>query len=607
MPATRISLRRLRLVGSALAPFLLIVCSPAAPGADAAGTPEKSALESVAERSGFRVTGHYAEVERLCAAFARAWPSAVRCTEFGRTPEGRPLLALVASAQGVLTPEAAHERNLPVMLVQGGIHAGEIDGKDAGFRALRELLAGSAAPRALESFVLVFVPVFNADGHERFGRWNRPNQNGPEEMGWRTTAGNLNLNRDYGKADTPEMRAMLRLLAAWDPILYVDLHATDGAQFEHDVANVVEPRHAGDPALQPAGRELVARLNAALTAQGSLPLDFYPLLVEVDDPASGFKDYAVTPRFSTGYWALRNRFALLVETHSWKDYATRVRITRKVIVELAHQMKRHGLSWQGLAQAADQRARKLGGEEVPLEYDARSQSTLIDFRGYAYTREHSDISGALATRYDPTRPQIWRVPYWNQIYAKTTVRAPRGGYLVPAAHAAWLAERLKLHGIDFERLRAPANGAAVETFRATKVTFAPAPNEGRTTAIFEGQWKPERRDMPAGSLFVPMAQPKARLVLALLEPHSSDSFAAWGFFNAAFEAEEYMEAYVAEQVAREMLARDPGIAAAFKQRLAEDPQFAADPAARLEFFYRRHPSWDERRDLYPVYRIAEVP
>ena len=566
-----------------------------------------ASLQTVAERSGYRTTGRYEEVERLCVAFARTWPDAVRCTQFGRTPEGRPMLALVASAKGLLTPQAARSAKVPVMLVQGGIHAGEIDGKDAGFLVLRELLAGSAAPHALESFVLVFVPVFNVDGHERFGRWNRPNQNGPEEMGWRATSQNLNLNRDYCKADAPEMQAMLRLLDAWDPILHVDLHVTDGAQFEHDVANVVEPRYAGDPALQPTGRELVAGLNATLTKQGWLPLDFYPALVSADDPASGFKDASPTPRFSTGYWVLRNRFALLVETHSWKDYPTRVRITRSILVELAGQMQRRGAALQGLAHAADQRARELGGEEVPLEYEAGPQSKLIDFRGYAYTREPSAISGALATRYDPTQPKIWRVPFWGDVRAKVVVRAPRGGYVVPPAHAAWLAERLALHGIAFERRSDSAQARAVETFRPGKVAFGTAPYEGRTTASFVGQWQPERRDLPAGSLFVPIAQPKARLVLALLEPLSGDSFAAWGFFNAAFEGKEYMEDYVAEQVARDMLAKDPEIAALFAQRLAEDPQFAKDPAARLEFFYRRHPSWDERRDLYPVYRISETP
>src|SRR5262249_29581405 len=147
---------------------------------------------------------------------------------------------------------------------------------------------GKLAPGALESFVFVFVPVFNVDGHERFGRWNRPNQSGPEEMGWRTTAQNFNLNRDYTKADAPEMQAMLRLLDAWDPVLYVALHVTDGAQFEPDVSNNLEPRLQGDAGMQPVGRALVEELNKALRAQGSLPLDFYPSFRDNDNPASGF-------------------------------------------------------------------------------------------------------------------------------------------------------------------------------------------------------------------------------------------------------------------------------------------------------------------------------
>ena len=124
---------------------------------------------------------------------------------------------------------------------------------------------------------------------------------------------------------------------------------------------------------------------------------------------------------------------------------------------------------------------------------------------------------------------------------------------------------------------------------------------------FEGSWAPEKRVIPAGSLFVPIAQPNSRLVVALLEPQGVDSLAAWGFFDSAFEQKEYMEPYVEEQVAAEMLAHNPKVAADFRKRLAEDPQFAADPSARLEYFYRRNPSWDERFDLYPVYRVDAVP
>ena len=161
-------------------------------------------LITVAEQSGFCATGRTEEVERLCAALAAKWPEAVRCIEFGRSAEGRPMLALLVSR--------ADPKKVPMLMLQGGIHPGESDGKDAGFMTLREILAGGAALGALERIAILFVPAFNVDGHERFARWNRPNQNGPEETGWRTTAQNLTLNRDYMKAEAPEMQALLRLL-----------------------------------------------------------------------------------------------------------------------------------------------------------------------------------------------------------------------------------------------------------------------------------------------------------------------------------------------------------------------------------------------------------
>lgn len=161
--------------------------------------------------------------------------------------------ALVASTSGALDAQSAAQQKLPVVLIQGGLHAGEINGKDAGFLALRELLDGKAGKGVLDKLVWVFVPVFNVDGHERCGACNRPNQRGTEQMGWRTTAQNFNLNRDDVKADAPEMQAMLQLVQQWDPLMYVDLHVTDGAKFEHDVSVQVEPAHAGDATLQRDG------------------------------------------------------------------------------------------------------------------------------------------------------------------------------------------------------------------------------------------------------------------------------------------------------------------------------------------------------------------
>lgn len=565
------------------------------------------ALTTVAERSGFRETGRYAEVIALCDAFQQAHRDVVRCFDFGTTPEGRPMKAMAVSRTGLLTPDTARGAGIPVLLVQGGIHAGEIDGKDAGFLALRQMLDGEAAPGALDKLVLLFVPVFNVDGHERFGAWNRPNQRGPEQMGWRTTAQNYNLNRDYAKADTPEMQAMLALVNAWDPLAYVDLHVTDGAKFQHDVSIQVEPVHAGDLALRKVGTTLRDGVINRLNAQGSMALPFYPSFVEYDNPASGFEDGVATPRFSHGYFQLRNRLGMLVETHSWKDYPTRVRITRNTIVAVLELMAANGMQWQQVAHAADERAIRLAGTPVPLDWKAGDASHTIAFQGYAYTRTPSEVSGALMTRYDEDKSETWRVPMRDDIHPGHVANAPGGGYLVPVANAALVGEKLKQHGIDFRRMGQAIPGMAIQAWRADSTDFGKQPFEGHQRLTATGNWKPETRDLAAGALFVPIAQPKARLVMALLEPQAPDSLLGWGEFNNAFEQKEYMEAYVAEEVARDMLATDPALKAAFERRIKQDAAFANDPQARLQYFARRHASWDDEFNLYPVFRTAVAP
>ncbi|UGQ46095.1 M14 family metallopeptidase [Massilia endophytica] len=580
-------------------PALLLALLSALPLSHAAPV-----LSTVSEQSGFQATGRYEEVVKLCAAFQKAYPKAVRCFEFGRTPEGRPMLALAVSRTGALTAEQAKQRKLPVLLVQGGIHAGEIDGKDAGFLALREALEGKAAPGALDKQVLLFVPVFNVDGHERFGKWNRPNQRGPVEMGWRVTSQNLNLNRDYVKADAPEMQAMLALVNQWDPLAYIDLHVTDGAKFQPDVSIQVEPVHGGDEALKAAGLALRENVMADLRKQGSDPKHFYISFAKTDDPQSGFVDEMSTPRFSTGYFQLRNRFAMLVETHSWKDYPTRVRITRNTIVSLLDQVAQHGAEWSKLAREADARSAAMAGKDFPLSYRTTDRTQMIGFAGYEYTRTPSDISGALWTRYDESKPQLWTVPLRDEVVPDFQVKAPEGGYIVPAAYAAAVGEKLKQHGVSFRTLQSAPGRIEVETFRAEKSRLTPASFEGRQMISVEGAWKAEQREFGKGALFVPIAQPKARLVMTMLEPRGADSLLAWGMFNNAFERKEYMEEYVAEEVAREQLAADPSLAAAFKARLDSDPAFAKSARARLEFFARRHDSWDERFQLYPVVRTA---
>ena len=559
-------------------------------------------LTTVAERSGFTETGRYAEVVELCDRYARTWPQAVRCFDFGTTPQGRPMKALAVSTSGALDPKAAQAKGLPVVLAQGGIHAGEIDGKDAGFKLVRDLLGGKAGPGLLDQQVLLFVPVFNVDGHENFRAWNRPNQRGPKEMGFRVTAQRYNLNRDYVKADSPEMQAMLDLVQRWDPLAMLDLHVTDGAKFQHDISITGEPTNSGDEALREAGKALLHGIVDKLATQGSLPVDFYPSFARDDDPASGFVDGVNPPRFSHGYFPLRNRIGILVETHSWRTYPERVKATYNTVLDALELTAANGPSWLRLAHEADARAAQLGGKPVPLSYKATDAVRSIDFLGYAYTRTPSDISGALMTRYDESKPQVWKVPLRNTIVPDTVVVAPKGGYLVPPQHAAAVARWLLRHGIGYRVLTNATSHMKVQSFVADKVEFGGTSVEGHQRANLQGTWRDDEADIRAGTLYVPIAQAEARLLVNILEPTAPDSMAAWGEFNNAFERKEYMEGYVAEEQAREMLARDPTLKAEFEKKLKDDPAFAKSPGARLDFFYRRHPAWDRDTFRYPVLR-----
>ena len=446
----------------------------------------------------------------------------------------------------------ADPRRVPVLLLQAGIHPGESDGKDAGFIALREILGETAAPGVLERMAILFVPAFNVDGHERFGRWNRPNQNGPEEMGWRTTAQNLNLNRDYTKADAPEMRALLKLIREWDPLVCADLHVTDGADFQPDISLQAEPVNQGDARLYASGRELRDALIAKVARSGSMPLPFYPDFAEPDDPASGFLLTVYSPRFSTGYFPQRNRFTVLVETHSWKDYATRVRVTRNTIIGLAELVAAHGAQWREETRQADATAARLGGADVVLDYSSgwregasgartdavgASGSHMIDFPGYAYTRDMSAISGEPVTVYDPKTPQVWRVPYRDQVSPSLVVKAPRGGYVLPPAWVSEIGARLAFHGIQCEPMQATRTGVHVEAYRASAVHCAAAPFEGRMRATLTGSWQRETQDVAAGGLFVPIAQPLARLRDAPPGTGGSGLFRVLGVLQCLLRAE----------------------------------------------------------------------
>jgi hypothetical protein len=539
-----------------------------------------------AESSGFETTPSYAETRAWLEKLVAASPL-LKLERFGVTPQGRELYYVRASKGGT---------GKPVLLAQAGIHSGEIDGKDAGLMLLRDI-ALRGKDRLLDKADFVFVPIFNADGHERSSRWNRPNQRGPREQGWRTTAQNLNLNRDYLKADAPEMQAMIRLIRALDPALYLDLHVTDGVDHQYDITYAFSGWngfYARSPAI---GRWLDGRfrpsMDRALNAAGHIP-GLYVSALDNRDPWKGLENGVDTPRFSTGYGDLARIPMVLIETHSLKPYRQRVLGTYVFVEEALRLVGAEGPTLR-TAIAQDRAARPT---EMVLRWQRAEKPifTIPEFRGIAHELYRSPASGRDEIRWlgkPVTRP----MPVFGE-EPDFTAKLPRAWWVPATATAA--IERLKLHGIRFEVITGPRT-IELDMVRLSEVKLGAA-NEGHIplTASFKHQRRTET--LPPGSVRVPRDQPLALLAAAMLEAESPDSLLAWNYFPAILQRTEYIEGYAIAPLAERMLAADPALKAEFERKLAADKAFAADAEARLAWFYGRTPYYDDRYLLYPIGR-----
>lgn len=541
------------------------------------------------ERTGLTATPSYDETIAWLKRLDAASPL-IRMERFGKTAQGRDLW-LVIACKG-----RRYDADKPTLLAQAGIHAGEIDGKDAGLMLLRDI-AVKGKSGLLDGANLLFVPMFNADGHERTSPYNRPNQRGPVSQGWRTTAQNLNLNRDYLKADTPEMRAMIELIRRFDPDLYLDLHVTDGLDHQFDITFDFNG-YGGEGARSTA----VARwldgvyrpaIEAGLKRGGHIPGP-YINTVDPRDPAKGIIWAPSGARFSTGYGDARRMATVLVETHSLKPYRQRVLGTYVLMEETLRLLGREGRAARAAA-AADRRLRPAS---VPVAFKpSETPKGMFDFLPIGSELYLSPASGRREVRFSGRPGPAIRVPVFGQ---ETTARVSRpAAYWVPATKPEVI-ERLRLHGVQMEVLAEPRT-VELEFIRFSAASPAASVNEGHVAIRAGGPIRERRREVfPAGSVRVETDQPLGEMAMLMLEPESDESLWAWGFFPEILQRTEYIEGYAMAPLAERMLATEPRLKAEFEAALEADPKFAADGDARLAWFYRRTPYFDARYLLYPV-------
>lgn len=544
------------------------------------------------EASGLKTTPRYDETVAYLRRLVAAAPQ-LKMVSIGKSPEGRDLWLVIASKERAFTPEALRKTGKPTVFVQAGIHSGEIDGKDAGLMLLRDMTVRGTKRELLDGANLLFVPIFNVDGHERFSRFARINQRGPEESGWRTTARNFNLNRDYMKADTEEMQAMIRALRAWEPDLYIDVHVTDGSDYQYDITFGWNDRQAWSPAISTwLDRVYRPSVDAALREMGHIPGP----LIFTDDPLSGFKDEQSDPRLSNGYGAARHLPTILVENHSLKPYDQRVLGTYVYLEQTLRAIGREFASLRA-AVAADRASRPA---PVPLSWKVpeNEQPEMIEFLGIASRETLSPVSGGVRTEWLGT-PVTGRVPLRRDSEIETSVPRPRA-YWIPAAWQEVIA-MLDLHGIPYERITAPRE-VEVTMDRLGEPKYEAAQFEGHVRVTAPATPERRRERFLAGSVRVSTDQPLGTLAVLLLEPSSPDSLFQWGFFNSILTPTEYVEGYIMEPMAERMLAEDPKLAEEFRLKVESDPAFRGDAKARLQWLYRRTPFYDDRARLYPVGR-----
>lgn len=546
---------------------------------------------SPGEESGLARSPDYARTRAFAEKMVAQSPL-LSLEVFGKTSEGREMIALRAH-KSTLAPDSSPK---PVILVQAGIHAGEIDGKDAGLMLLRDI-AFRGKQSLLDHVDIVFVPIFNIDGHERASAFNRPNQRGPLIQGWRTNAQNLNLNRDYLKADTPEMQAMIGLIRKYQPVLYLDLHVTDGTDHQYDIAFAFagwEGLYAQSPQIgQWLDQRLRPAVSAALKKAGHQP-GYYVSALDERDPEKGIVQDPDQPRFSTGYGDLAHIPTVLVETHSLKPFRQRV-LGTYVLVEAA--VKLVGQDARRLAEAiASDRASRP--THLPLRWKMLDAPIRTEkFLGIAHETYLSPASGRHEIRW-LGRPVTLNMPVFG-FAPELTAKLPVAWWVPPSADR--VIERMRLHGIVMEEIAAPRQ-ITLDRVRLVDPKLASA-NEGHVPlSAADYVHETQAVIMPAGSVRVPSDQPLGLLAAAMLEAESPDSFLAWNFFPGILQRTEYIEGYVVAPMADAMLASDPALKAQFEAKLAQDPVFAANAEARLQWFYSRSPYYDASFLLYPVGR-----
>jgi dipeptidyl-peptidase 4 len=482
-----------------------------------------ASMVTVAERSKFLATSREADVQKFLEDLDAASPHA-SLVSYGQTFDQRPLWALILSREeSVQLPLPDDDPRLVITLL-GNIHSGECDGKEALLALARDVLAEGVHPY-LEQAVIVVAPNFNADGNERVGPLHRPGQEGPAlGMGTRENAIGQDLNRDFVKLDSPEVRSLVRMLDAWDVDVLIDAHTTNGSLHRYDMTYDVPHNPAANPEMIAWMRgTMLPAVSDAMTQQG-MPIFYYG---NFNREHTVWESYGFEPRYSTEYMGLRGKMGILAESYSYASYERRIAVSYAFIEECLSQLTRHAETLQPMLNSQPVEPPK----GVAIQGKIVAEPGEFQVSGYAFPEVKSPVQFPTPKDRDQVKeltPKEYPLTLVNRGQATLQVDAPKY-YFIPE-ECSWPASRIRLHGIPMLRVEGTAV-ADVQRYRIRKRTEA---NEYQMRRMSRYEVDRESESMTLGSgWLVPTDQTLGVLATYLLEPHSDESLASWGFFDPA--------------------------------------------------------------------------
>ena len=483
-------------------------------------------LKTVAESSNFQATAPYADVVEFCETLAKS-SEHVHLTRMGQTYEKRDIPLLVIADPPIKTADEAARDPRSVVFAMGNIHAGEVCGKEALLMLARDLIAKESP--VYKELILVFAPIYNADGNERFSTTNRPGQIGPAQgMGQRPNAMGLDLNRDHMKLESPEARSLAKLMTDWQPMIAMDLHTTDGS-FHRFKVTYDSPRHPGtDEALLKYGRDTFLPVVSSQLEAATGNLSFF--YGNFDRTHDNWYSYPAEPRFSTHYFGLRNSLGILSEAYAFATFKERVLVTYHFVDEILKLAVKEKAAISRLVDEANNRAAKE--TSVAIQFKPIPFDRMVKIPAY---REEVAGRGRRAT--DADEQTEYTVQYHGISESTLDVTVPKA-YVVPASQFAAIAN-LKHHGVYFESV-ATKRDAKVTALKITNYEIAKREfQQHKLVSKVNVEAAVETVSLKPGDVVVPTNQPLARLIVNLLEPQSADGLCTWNYFDNGLKSGDY--------------------------------------------------------------------